>query len=66
MDFIEAASRHQGQIEIFEEVKRKLNESYSTKEDLTLLGTECYLCKEKGHMATECIQFATVKGNLRQ
>lgn len=26
----------------------------------------CYICHEKGHIATDCAQFGLIKGNLRE
>jgi len=31
-----------------------------------MLGIECYICNEKGHLFTNCQRFTDIKGNLSQ
>jgi hypothetical protein len=49
-------------------VKKKLSlpSFTSKKEDLTILGIECYFCKEIGHLAIDCSIFNQEKGNMRE
>ena len=61
-DFYEAARDHPRQLELFHNIREVL----TTTGDLQLIGTQCYICKRTGHMATECSEFEKVRGNLRE
>ena len=59
-EFLEVAERHPKQLDTFNAIRRELSKA----ENLNLLGTECYICKGRGHIATDCPRFSEIKGNL--
>lgn len=62
-DFIIAAKKDQRQWDIVEGIRKTLG---SKNGDYTLLGIECHLCHEKGHISLDCKVYSEIKGNLGQ
>lgn len=42
-------------------MKDEINET----NDLTILGLDCYICGEIGHLSVDCPKFENQRGNLR-
>lgn len=34
--------------------------------DLTVLGTSCYICNQAGHLSVDCLEFQSIKGNIKR
>ena len=62
-DFLSAAQKDIRQLEIIEGIQKRLA---SKAGDYTLLGIECHLCHEKGHISLDCKDYQEIKGNLGQ
>ena len=48
---------------MYSRVQTTINNTKNGK-DYTLLGIECCLCKELGHISIDCKKFALMKGNM--
>ena len=43
----------------------RIKRTIKTTRDLSIIGIQCYVCKEKGHLSVDCKQFDKIRGNLK-
>lgn len=48
-------------VELYKDIKYQINEF----NNLAILGVDCYICGEIGHISIDCHEFKSIEGNLR-